>query len=171
MTDLLKQLRQEHVQILEMLNKGEDILKVIDFVEKIHHRKEEELLFPLIAKQAWLSQGGPLCTYYRGLQLEFDPLAPVRRYLHLFYEQSGQSAPTLKKHSWLSEQSPLSIPMEEHFIGHELSEALRFLAPKKNSALYAEFFEVFRTLYSDLLRGHIAKEDNCLFVMCEARIP
>ncbi|MFS4457895.1 hypothetical protein [Bdellovibrio sp. HCB2-146] len=153
-----------------MLDKGEDILKVIDFVETIHHPKEEQLLFPVIAKQVWLSQGGPLCTYYRGLQLEFDPLAPVRRYLRLFYEQSGISAPSIGEYSWLSEQSPLSIPMEEHFIGHELSVALRFLSNKKNSALYAEFFEIFRKLYSDLLRVHISKEDNCLFVMCEAKM-
>lgn len=169
MTDLLKQLREEHALILKMLDNEEDILTIVDFVENIHHPKEEELLFPLIAQEAWINQGGPLCTYYRGLQLEFDPLEPVRRSLKLFYQQSGVSALPIENFPWLTDQNPLSIPMKEHHIGTELSEALRFLANKKNSNLYSEFFEILSQLYVQMLRAHIDKEDNCLFAMCEAR--
>lgn len=68
---------------------------------------------------------------------------------------------------WLSPQSPLSIPFEEHVIGAELGQCLLYLLKLENTALHLEFFSSLYADYVRLLRMHIDKEDNCLFIMCE----
>ncbi|WP_413294685.1 hypothetical protein ACLSU7_06180 [Bdellovibrio sp. HCB185ZH] len=169
MKDLLKKLREEHQLILHMLDHESDFVKILDFVEKVHHPKEEQELFPGVANEPWLSHGGPLCTYYRGIQLEFSPIQQVKAKLEKYYADGGPRCNDYAMPSWCTPQNPLSIPMEEHAFGHELSHAIRYLCSEQGAKLYGKYFKIFKQDYEDFLRQHIAKEDGCLFKMCERR--
>lgn len=153
---------------MTMMNQDKDILDIIEFVEKIHHPREEIELFPLISRHPLLKKGGPRCIYFIGMNLDFEPFAPVRQRLQSFYVSGGAVAPPYQEFSWLTEQNPLSIPMDEHKLGHELGKAIFFLSKNKESPLYDKFFESFCDDYCRLLKVHIEKEDTCLFLICEA---
>lgn len=167
MKDLIKKLREEHAHILQMIESQQDILKIIEFVEGSHHPLEEIHLFPKMASHPLLREGGPLCTYFRSIDLDINPKAPMFTRLEKFYEQGGPKPSPYQEFSWLSEQNPLSIPMDEHKLGHELAQAIQFLSDQKDSALGMAFYSRFCEDYLELLHRHIDKEDNCLFVMCE----
>lgn len=167
MTALIKDLRQQHKDILDMIARNDDILSIIDFVEKIHHPLEEKELFPAVAAHPLLKEGGPLCTFFRGIELELGPKEAPLQHLEDLYDKGFPRPSEYPRYDWLNAQNPLSIPMDEHVISHALGEALHGLAENKNSALYAEFFKKLSDDYIGLLKLHINKEDNCLFIMCE----
>lgn len=167
MPKILDELRQEHQVLLAMLER-DDILKVVEFVEMIHHPKEEQRLFPLIAQNPLLRQGGPRCTYFRGIELDFDIYANAQKLLQDFYQAGAPRAPEYDDFEWLKDGNPLNIPMYEHWLGHELAHGLRYLSQEPNSELYKKFFCLFAEEYTRLLRLHIEKEDTCLFVMANS---
>jgi hemerythrin-like domain-containing protein len=165
--DLLEKLRQEHQQILTMLDEKVSILEIIKFVEEVHHPREEQDLFPTISQNPLLSQGGPLCTYFRGLELDLNPNQDCHNYLLHLYDQGLPKPPPYKTFSWLNPQNPLSLPMDEHALGHEIAEALKHLTLPNCGPEFPDAFCKLSQYYEKLLRLHIAKEDQCLFVLCE----
>lgn len=167
MKDLLEKLRKEHQQILKMLDAKVNILEIIQFVEEVHHPLEEQDLFPRISQNPLLSQGGPLCTYFRGLELDLNPNQDSHNYLRHLYTQGLPKPPLYKTFSWLNPQNPLSLPMDEHALGHEIAEALKHLVLPNYSTSFPNAFYKLSQYYENLLRLHIAKEDQCLFVLCE----
>lgn len=167
MKDLLNNLRQQHQTILTMLDKPELAAELIHFVEEIHHPMEEDELFPLIREQKFLHQGGPRCSHFMGMRLELDPLGAVRKHMNEFFQKTDFRPAPYRALPWLTPQSPLSIPFEEHVIGAELGQCLLYLLKKENAGLHQEFFPGLYADYTRLLRMHIDKEDNCLFIMCE----
>lgn len=154
-----------------MLNSDHDILDIIRLVEKVHHPLEEQELFPAIAAHPLLRQGGPLCTYFRGIELELSPRDRMQEHLEEAYREGLPQATPYAEFSWLNPQNPLSMPMDEHVTGHNLAEAISFLAKSPDDPLYKKFYAVLCQDYKKLLRAHIDKEDNCLFVMCERILP
>lgn len=167
MNALISDLRLQHKDILEMIARNEDILSIINFVEKIHHPLEEKELFPAVAANPLLREGGPLCTYFRSIDLELGPKEAPLQHLEDLYNKGFPRPPEYPTYDWFNAQSPLSIPMDEHVLSHAIGTALHGLAEIKNSALYAEFFQKLSDDYISLLKLHINKEDNCLFIMCE----
>lgn len=168
MKDLLKTLREEHRWLLEKLDDKGSIAEIIDFLEKVHHPKEEQLLFPYMAAQPRLKQGGPRCSHFMGLRLELAPHLQAKKRLEEFTASIGVTMEPLPPPVWLTPQCPLSIPMEEHELCHNLARALRWLF---NHDLTSEQTRMKEQLISDfqsLLRTHIDKEDTCLFVLCES---
>lgn len=171
MNDLLRKLREEHQLILKMFEDGTSILEIIHFVEKVHHPLEEIELFPKVANHPLLSQGGPLCTFFRGMELDLQPQQTPRRHLKELYDQGFPRPTPYATFDWLTNQNPLSLPMDEHELGHQLAEALKILVSPEEQKKYPGYFEWLRKDYEDLLRNHIAKEDGCLFVLCEKLLP
>lgn len=167
MRKVLDELRDQHQSILQLLKDPHKTLDLIEFVENVHHPLEETKLFPLMAQNTWLGQGGPQCSLHMGIRLEQDPLGRVRSHLKAFYQAAQWQPEPYPTPAWLTLQCPLSIPMEEHAVGHELAESLKLLLKDPTSHLYRDFFERLRSDYESLLRMHIDKEDHCLFVMCE----
>ncbi|MDG0816903.1 hypothetical protein [Bdellovibrio svalbardensis] len=153
--------------ILQMIDANEDIFKIIHFVENVHHPREEQQLFPLVAQSPLLRQGGPLCTYFKGIELDLNPLSAARKHLADLYQQGCPHPEDYPDFQWLNSQSPLSMPMNEHQLGHELAAALNFLSSNQESSLYKIFFSKISEEYKKLLKAHIDKEDHCLFVICE----
>lgn len=171
MNPLIATLRAEHQHILKMFSDKEDIFKIIAYLENVHHPREEQELFPLVADHPLLSQGGPLCTYFRGMELDLAPFDSVKNYLKGLY-LNGFPAPTpYASFDWLTHGNPLNIPMNEHYLGHEISDALKFLSSSQNKERYPGSFERLSEEYEALLKAHIDKEDRCLFIMCEKLLP
>lgn len=168
MKELLKTLREEHRWLLERLEDPGNIPEIIDFLKKVHHPKEEQLLFPLMAGQPRLNEGGPRCGYFMGLRLEMAPQIEVRKRLEEFQRSIGLSVNFQPPPAWLTPQCPLSIPMEEHELCHNLANALRWLYNHDLSAEQIQIKDRLTFDFQKLLRAHIDKEDTCLFVLCES---
>lgn len=179
MKSLLATLKSEHEMILREMKVLEDsesidearLRALFEFVEFTHHEKEENILFPWISKQNWLRQGGPLCGHFMSIRIDLNPLARMHQHLKDFNQKYLYQPSYNKSFTWLNHQNPLSIPMEEHEMGHLLSEALIHLIQiSAGTSTEASKEKLFRTLLQDyfsLLKMHIHKEDNCLFVQCE----
>lgn len=157
--------------ILNMVDQPERIRELIDFIEIEHHALEEKELFPLIHDQPFLSKGGPMCSHFMGLRLDFDYESQDRALLDLFYTKTTFRPKPHQVPSWLNPQSPLSIPIGEHILGAEQAACILFLLDQVESDLYKEFFERLCYSYRRLNRQHANKEDNCLFVMIEQNLP
>nr|BFD60165.1 hypothetical protein CKG001_22720 [Bdellovibrio sp. CKG001] len=168
MKDLLKKLREEHQQILKMFDDKVDILEIVQFVEEVHHPLEEQSLFPAVADNTLLCKGGPLCTYFRGMELDLNPQKGPRDYLCGLYMRGFPRPRAYASFPWLTPQNPLSLPMDEHVLGHEIAEALKLLSYPKYQAEFPQAFDRLSRDYEKLLRQHIAKEDQCLFILCES---
>lgn len=170
MRDTLILLRKQHQEILAMLDQPERALELIHFVENDHHPLEEEKLFPFLNNQKCLHQGGPRCTMYMGMRLEFNPLDQVRKHLKNFFLKTEFRPPAYPALPWLEASNPISIPFEEHVIGAELAQSIIYLLSDSGKELREEFFPILYQDYCRLLRLHIDKEDNCLFLMCEGAL-
>jgi hemerythrin-like domain-containing protein len=167
MKDVIKTLRGQHQEILIKLERSEDLLSIISFVEDVHHVLEEEALFPIIAENPMLREGGPMCTYFWGMEMEFSPKTPAQDLLRRLYEKGLEHPDGPQVFPWLHKSSPLSIPMSEHALSAELSHAIRKLSQEPEGGLAREFLSPLKNEYIKLLRAHIDKEDNCLFILCE----
>lgn len=167
MKDVLNTLREQHQKILKMLDQPERALELIHFVEKEHHPLEEEQLFPFLNLKDCLKEGGPRCTMYMGMRLEFNPLTQVRKHLDKLFQKTDFRPPPYSSLPWLMPSNPLSIPYEEHIVGAELAQSMEYLLRLEGGHLKEEFFLLLYDDYCRLLRMHIDKEDNCLFVIGE----
>ena len=170
MKEIIRLLRDQHQEILKLINHKERILELIRFVEEEHHPLEENELFPFIFQQQFAQQGGPRCTYFMGLRLQMNPLDQIKMKLNEFYRLSGFRPTPYPMPAWLIHQTPLSIPMEEHVLGAELAQSIEFILSAKEFRWRQEFLQAFYDGYARLLQLHIDKEDNCLFVMCEQKL-
>lgn len=166
MHKIIAELKSEHLTIRSLM-KSDDIFKLIQFVESVHHPKEEELLFPLLAQHPLLKQGGPRCMFFQGLILDLKVLDRPRQLLSEYYFIGGPLPEAYKDFPWLSVSNPLDIPMAEHRLGRELAQGLQHLFQNPSSLLYKKFYAAFRTEYYRLLELHMEKEDTCLFILAE----
>lgn len=153
-----------------MLDQPELTRELLHYVENEHHPLEEQELFPHIKDQPFLCKGGARCSYFMGLRLDFDTTKDDRALLGNFYSEASYQLRPYPIPIWLSSQSPLSMPFDEHVLGAELAGSILFLLNQSESALYEEFFASLYRSYCRLLRVHIDKEDNCLFIMCEQNL-
>lgn len=125
-------------------------------VEKVHHRKEEDLLFDSLLSLGLLP-GGPRCSYFMGTYLNGSPAEKL-------LSAAGRHAQVEERFR----HSVLSIPLEEHEASHfafaKICEAasLDEGTPGRNEALLS-----WITSYVALMRPHIEKEETCLFVMAD----
>ncbi|MFM6930217.1 MAG: hypothetical protein ACKOX6_17230 [Bdellovibrio sp.] len=167
MNKIIQNLRSQHQQLLTMLDDGTDLLSIIQFVENEHHSIEEQELFPLIASHPLLKEGGPLCTFFWGMEMDLKPKSGAEDILKNLYTNGFVGQKDTRSFPWLPEHTPLQIPMGEHFLNHELSYAICELSKNPDTPVAQKFLEPLKTEYIKLLRGHIDKEDNCLFILCE----
>lgn len=150
-----------------------DILDRVSFlVEFVHHGKEEELLFPALIDKNCLNQGGPKCTYFMGLRLDSNPC-------DFIFSEAQRRSPPMKVPDWnpqladlLKRNQFLEVPCEEHAAGslavkmmkeevlHIINDRVDQLS--KLSKIHSE--------YQRLLRLHIEKEDNCLFLIADSSL-
>lgn len=147
----------EHLDELRRLHAA---LKL--YLGDLHHGEEEELLFPALASLQTPMPGGPQCTYFMGLAMEWDPVEPLRQAA----KAQGAELPKirLELNSALEANPMFGIPLGEHQAGHYALERIGKWLQTPAS------IEELRGIVSDylkLMRQHIQKEDQCLFVMAD----
>ncbi len=88
-------------------------------------------------------------------------------------KEEGYLFPALERSGMLRDMGPLAVMQTEHDEGRALvrsmGDALREME-SGNGAAVPSFCRSARE-FSDLLRGHIMKEDHILFVMADMRLP
>lgn len=156
---LLKKLRQSSASDTARFEDIQDLLECLSFlVGRVHHYKEEELLFPLLHDTGRLSEGGPMCTLFQGLSLENDFSSRIIQRRTSSYAPHELNEKIKKA---LDAGSPLRVPVEEHLLGHEC-----LWQAKQYKSMDSTFNKILDDYY-DLLRLHIRKEDECLFKVAE----
>lgn len=165
----LNDLAQEHSTMLKFLRREEARAVpssswplFVHLLGEIHHHKEEYFLFPLMLGSPRLEIGGPKCmTFFTprilgGMDWE-DGFARLKR---MFPGPSGllQEERTPFRDRVFTTSSMLKIPLEDHVAG---ARAIKLLERETDAARRATLLSAF----SELLRDHIQREDECLFEM------
>ncbi|MCB0350984.1 MAG: hemerythrin domain-containing protein [Bdellovibrionales bacterium] len=144
------------------------------FVDQYHHAKEEQILFPAADKQSVVTkQGGPRCGFFFGMYLEQGHLSEVLLDVKACSVAIPKYTPNPAIKSLLHENNPLSIPLSEHEVGY-YSMQLMGIELKKfqdDPSYNLDFFAKVASRYSEMLKKHIRKEDECLFVTLRKTFP
>lgn len=135
------------------------------FLEKEHHGKEEDILFPILDEGNIADLGGVKCAlYFTPRVLETGSLNSYRT----LWEAMGlpealqpPPAPSFRGRMF-EKKSMLTVPLEDHILG--AAAAKWILSLERNPG--AEIASALKH-YANFLRGHIKREDDCLFPQCE----
>ena len=162
--DLFLQIISEHEQCLSRIELAITIAQkkdILDWlwteIENKHHFKEESLIYPVLAQKKKLTEGGPFCTLYFDEHIVNRPSDKVKALIQK--EPSWQSHQLIYKEN----QSPLSIPLEEH---RSLRELLVYLIENQKNISDQQFLKIYDN-YVNLLKHHNTKEEKCFFRVCE----
>lgn len=158
---------QERLQQLQSFRRGMvkseelEVLKTtMQFVHD-HHVREEAFLFPWLANQEWLREGGPRCTDFMGRRL--CGLSPSQQIV------KKEGLVFLKPDYLASTSSLLTIPLEEHQVGSYLAgKILERIEQGEDGQVPS--FQILVSKWMDLVEDHRRKEDDCLFKMIESRL-
>jgi hemerythrin-like domain-containing protein len=162
----MQDLTAEHAAILRFLDEaerngvpaGEKLAAFFFFLEKIHHRKEEEALFPLLFGTEALQVGGPMCmTFFTPRVIGASWPESYRELLRVLPEGDAPLGPGEFRRKVFETGSMLRIPIEDHVAGARAAQLVL-------EAQGAERERVFRML-ANLLRDHIRREEECLFAL------
>lgn len=95
---------------------------LVEYADRYHHHKEEEVLFPALAARGVPVEGGPI-----------------------------------------------GMMLYEHTVGRRLLSGIRenLAGARQGEYQASDAIRTFATEYIELLRGHIWKEDNVLFMLAE----
>lgn len=167
----LTQLKQEHLEIQARINELKSLvwswprqtstllLELIDFVHH-HHAREETSLFPFVAKQDWLNQGGPRCGFFMSQIMDLK--------IHEGFTQVLKNYGCLAQRqdrNWVSASSPLWVPLDEHDIGTAFGAAIKDELNKLEAEQNINKLKDLASTYLRLVEVHRQKEDECLFVL------
>lgn len=134
----------------------EDLLLFFElFSDQLHHAKEEEILLPALIQSGFPWKGGPLCSYFKQMQMWDESIQEQVKALNQEFELNliFDSDPFSPKRS---------LPvLEEHVLGRALVRVLRLEIAKPSS------FTRFARRFISLLDAHIDKENRCLFPMLD----
>lgn len=175
--EILRMLRVLEVIVSHSLNASVlvDLKDVIEYlitvVEKLHHEKEEKILFPFLNSTNALQAGGPNCSLFMQIFLEKQTFAEVFK----FAETAGISPIQISREAQnlINANSPLTIPLKEHHAGQYLIELMKSKLISKGSLGEEDNRELksFILRYIEMLRLHIRKENECLFIVARAALP
>jgi hemerythrin-like domain-containing protein len=181
MGPFLRELKEDHTLILNVVNFISAFAKdpsldlqtasqLVEFLEEYvggyHHRKEEEILFPFLHSINGVKTGGPLCGLFMQYFLQGNPTQSLLRdgKNRFGHKQSETIRDIFRSKSFLT------IPLEEHLAGHicieQMKHGLHELQKYSNKNILLNAFGK----YVELLRLHIRKENECLFVMADEAV-
>lgn len=175
--ETLADLRIEHIEIQKRIDEMRPLIwswpkhvpklliELIDLVHS-HHIKEEAELFPYVSRQDWLSGGGPRCSFFMGQIMDLK--------LHERFTQTLRNynlTADRQTRDWAEESSPLWVPLDEHDIGTAFSVAIKDELSKPTSDQNIEKLKDLASTYLRLVEVHRQKEDECLFVLLENKLP
>jgi hemerythrin-like domain-containing protein len=169
---------QEHEKILSMLkilericsllkenaqppsDHLEELLRFFEiFADRIHHGKEEEILLPALLEKGFPLPGGPLCTYFKGLQMMGPSLQGQIHEVEALLNREGKSTQEKLNSPRILAEGTIPV-LEEHRLARLLVRGMR-------QELGQPRFADFATRFIRLLYEHIDKENRCLFPMAD----
>ncbi|MCC7440782.1 MAG: hemerythrin domain-containing protein [Bdellovibrionales bacterium] len=186
---MLRDLGLEHQKIREMLEvlsvmaeaaaegappPPKELESLVEFfgvyLERFHHGKEEELLFPALNQTGRVDQGGPYCGLFMDYWITRNPIPEIEA--RVARAGIGPVGPTEGVREILGQVNCMRIPLQEHAAGHACLEVLRGISRAHSGG--GEFpkadFSAAVRLYCELLHLHIRKEDECLFVLAASAL-
>lgn len=137
------------------------------FFEDFHHRKEEDLLFPVLGADPRIHAGGPECVLHYDQQMRSPPIEVARRACGTVGIAAIEFPWRPELQRWRDKHSPLTIPLEDHEAGRILLRAVEAAGTEPEGQE-----KVLRLLeaYRDLQANHIRKENGCLFCLARTLI-
>lgn len=142
------------------------LLSSLEFlVETVHHAKEELLLFPAMDQAGWL-QGGPNCTLFMGLRIDWNPVGAIQALAKTQHPPIAPISHRPEVTGLFEKNSPLTIPIEEHEAGHQALQMIltEISALQSNRPVDPDRLYVLVRSYLTLMEFHIRKEEQCLFI-------
>jgi hemerythrin-like domain-containing protein len=131
------------------------------FLHKLHCRKEETLLFAELLKHRKLSEGGPMCSLYFDTFINNNPLRRVQKSI----DTEDEIHPTPEQQVYFKQNSPLTVPLQDHIAGQKLVEyILKLLQNDPSEKDYSLILPLLR-LHNEIERQHFQKEETCLFIV------
>lgn len=134
------------------------------YIQNFHHSKEEDILFPAAFASGNMKNGGPECSKFFGLYLD-------RQFSKKFEDSKEQYHIAPHQHSPISQKiidagSPLAIPIDEHQSAHYAIESLKRIWQSIDNGQtdQTKAFSRIARWYIEMLKQHIQKEEDCLFV-------
>lgn len=132
-----------------------------DFADKVHHSKEEQILFIELYPIEHI-EGGPHCIYYKELELQRPPV--IER-VSESYQRMGLDHGLLRK-QWkgMTREGHIINPLlEEHILGRTLLKQIDFEVGQRLNGKSQNNQELVHTMYcyAAMLEEHIDKENTC----------
>lgn len=150
------------------LKKCQSVFKFLHLIlEKVHHGKEEKILFPWILKNGLANQGGPQCGLFMQYRVEWKTSETLIQMCKNLLGDTSLPQPSFAVRQMLQQNSFIGIPLEEHQAGAcALFLFEEIFLNKKITPTLAELKKIVLH-YSDLMEMHVRKEDECMFVMVQ----
>jgi len=142
-----------------------------NYADKVHHMKEEDLLFTHIYPINNI-EGGPHCIYYKELQMQRTPV--VEQVQQIQMDLGVSQADFLKNWKTVVHEGCIVNPLlEEHILGRNLialieneMNALLNGSKKQNGEL---IYALYR--YATMIEEHIEKENVCFAHTVDKYLP
>ncbi|OFZ28975.1 MAG: hypothetical protein A2622_12815 [Bdellovibrionales bacterium RIFCSPHIGHO2_01_FULL_40_29] len=128
-----------------------------------HHDRELELLFSK-APERGLQQGGPFCSYYFEFFMTNRPLKAAEYWIKKLTGKATIVQVPDAINIYFTNNSQLTIPLEEHLALGALAQALFENIEQAPSEILSEAFYYFE----DLLKLNLKKEESCLWVLLQS---
>lgn len=136
------------------------------YADKIHHGKEEDILFPQAYASGLGHKSGSHCTLFFGRFLDHGYLDDIKADLVGYEPPISKYTPKPILREIIENKSPLVIPLEEHEIGvYSMQIMVAELDKKGRPDWSPELLLRTARRYANMLKSHIDKEDQCLFPM------
>ena len=165
--------------IASLLKEGQSVPKehleqLLDFLriysDRIHHEKEEGILIPALFGHGFHMAGGPMCSYFKDLQMMREDLHSRIREIEARLGGIRLLIPGSEKESVYLGIPDGTLPIiEEHKLGRKLVQAMACSLndPARLTQTGPGTFVDFATDFLFLLEEHIDKENRCLFPMAD----
>lgn len=136
---------------------------ITNYIQGFHHSKEEDVLFPEAFKNN-VRKNGPECTKFFQQYLDNQFLEKFQIHRKNYEIPDCKHTQTIQM--ILDANSPLAIPISEHEAGHYAVQLMKTLWAKicSGEVSKAKEFSRFGRWYLEMIRSHINKEENCLFI-------
>jgi hypothetical protein len=172
----ITRLIEDLVQIKPASNKARAraILADLGPLLEEHHHAERVFFFDQIRDDPRIQQGGPFCTYFFYLFMNNRPLEMAEQKLKALGLKGLYLIPA-DLQPYFSENSPLSIPLEEHLAIQLLVQGLHEVFAEGEEGDIPPFFPeaissaISQALNSlqDLVRLNFHKEETCLWSLSQ----
>lgn len=165
---LMSSFERQLVACIDRASWRDFIVWCFENLENNHHRKEEEFIFSAVRADPRIRAGGPLCTLYFDQQMIYSSLKLAQKTVKEVtgHQLEPQWTEDLKTDQ--ANNSPLTIPGEDHEAGRILLRGAEILLEKEEPG---QALKLIFKVYRDIQLSHFQREENCFLKMCKTLLP